>query len=55
MMNDTETTPESNDQIGKGLSKWASGYDNLKIQDWLIMSGVHKETGIVLDLPIHNL
>jgi hypothetical protein len=75
MMNDTETTPESNDQIGKGLSKWASGYDNLKIQDykpaypdaieykeggtwvqdWLIMTGVHMETGIVLDLPVHNL
>lgn len=24
-------------------------------QDWLIMSGIHKETGIKLDLPMHNL
>jgi len=75
MRNDVETKPKSNDQIGKGLEKWASNYDNLKIQDynpaypdaieykeggtwvqdWLIMTGIHKETGIVLDLPIHNL
>jgi hypothetical protein len=25
------------------------------VQDWLLLSGIHKETGIVLDLPIHNL
>ena len=25
------------------------------VQDWLIMTGVHKETGVRLDLPIHNL
>jgi len=25
------------------------------VQDWLIMTGTHKETGINLDLPIHNL
>ena len=25
------------------------------VQDWLIMTGVHKETGVILNLPIHNL
>jgi hypothetical protein len=25
------------------------------VQDWLLMTGIHKKTGIVLDLPIHNL
>jgi len=25
------------------------------VQDWLLLTGIHKETGIVLDLPIHNL
>ena len=25
------------------------------VQDWLLMTGIHKETGIVLDLPMHNL
>ena len=25
------------------------------VQDWLIMTGIHKATGIVLDLPVHNL
>lgn len=25
------------------------------VQDWLLMTGVHKETGIALELPIHNL
>jgi hypothetical protein len=25
------------------------------VQDWLIMTGTHKETGINLDLPIHNM
>lgn len=27
----------------------------LWVQDWLRMTGIHKKTGIVLDLPIHNL
>ncbi len=25
------------------------------VQDWLIMTGVHKESGVILNLPIHNL
>ena len=25
------------------------------VQDWLLMTGIHKETGIVVDLPVHNL
>ena len=25
------------------------------VQDWLLMTGVHKKSGIVLDLPVHNL
>jgi hypothetical protein len=25
------------------------------VQDWLLMTGIHKESGIVLDLPVHNL
>lgn len=25
------------------------------VQDWLIMTGVHKETGVILNLPVHNL
>ena len=25
------------------------------VQDWLLMTGVHKETGIVVDLPLHNI
>jgi hypothetical protein len=25
------------------------------VQDWLIMTGIHKKTGIIIDLPIHNL
>lgn len=25
------------------------------VQDWLLMTGIHKETGMNLDLPIHNL
>lgn len=25
------------------------------VQDWLLMTGVHKETGIVVDLPVHNM
>ncbi len=25
------------------------------VQDWLLMTGIHKETGIHLNLPIHNL
>jgi hypothetical protein len=27
----------------------------LWVQDWLLLTGIHKETGIVLDLPVHNL
>jgi len=27
----------------------------LWVQDWLRMTGIHKKTGIVLNLPIHNL
>jgi len=25
------------------------------VQDWLLMTGIHKETGIILELPLHNL
>jgi hypothetical protein len=25
------------------------------VQDWLLMTGIHKKTGIVLDLSVHNL
>ena len=25
------------------------------VSDWLLMTGIHKETGIILDVPIHNL
>ena len=25
------------------------------VQDWLLMTGVHKETGIVVELPVHNM
>jgi len=25
------------------------------VQDWIRMKGIHKETGVVLDLPFHNL
>jgi hypothetical protein len=25
------------------------------VQDWLIMTGIHKKTGVVLNLPVHNL
>lgn len=25
------------------------------VQDWLLVTGIHKETGIVLDLPMHSL
>ena len=25
------------------------------VQDWLLMTGIHKKTGIILNLPIHNL
>ncbi len=25
------------------------------VQDWLLMTGIHKETGIVVELPVHNL
>jgi len=27
----------------------------LWVQDWLRLKGVHKETGVVIDLPVHNL
>lgn len=71
-----DTPPKTaNESIGKGLAKWSSNFENLKVgdykpaypdaleykeggtwvQDWLLMSGIHKETGIVLDLPLHNL
>ena len=65
----------ANVDIGKGIAKWTSNYENLKVedhkpaypdaieykeggtwvQDWLLMTGIHKETGIVLDLPLHNM
>ncbi|MCP4309886.1 MAG: hypothetical protein GY790_01365 [Bacteroidetes bacterium] len=70
-------TPQkmANKAIGKGLAKWSSNYENLKVgdqksaypdaleykdggtwvQDWLLMTGVHKETGIMLELPMHSL
>jgi hypothetical protein len=25
------------------------------VQDWLIATGIHKETGVVLNLPVHNM
>jgi len=25
------------------------------VQDWILLTGIHKETGIVLELPVHNL
>jgi hypothetical protein len=25
------------------------------VQDWLLLTGIHKETGIVLNLPVHNI
>lgn len=25
------------------------------VSDWLLMTGIHKETGIILNLPIHNM
>ena len=25
------------------------------VQDWLLMEGIHKKTGVVLELPIHNV
>ncbi len=25
------------------------------VQDWLLMTGIHKKTGVILNLPIHNL
>ncbi|MDX2432251.1 MAG: hypothetical protein QNK35_15040 [Bacteroides sp.] len=25
------------------------------VQDWLLMTGVHKETGIVVEVPVHNM
>ena len=25
------------------------------VQDWLIIKGIHKETGVVLNLPLHNI
>lgn len=65
----------ANADIGKGLSKWSSGFENFKVrdytpaypdaieykeagtwvQDWLLMTGIHKESGIVLDVPLHNI
>lgn len=71
--NDDDAKPLANADLGKGLSKWAASYDNLKVedykpaypdaleykdggvwvQDWLLMTGVHKETGIAVNLPVH--
>ncbi len=25
------------------------------VQDWLLMTGIHKETGVILELPFHNI
>jgi len=76
IIRNNSTPPKTaNEKIGKGLAKWSSSYENLKVedhkpaypdaveykeggtwvQDWLLMTGIHKETGIVLELPIHNL
>ena len=29
--------------------------EGIWVADWLLMTGIHKETGIILNLPIHNM
>lgn len=73
--NDDFPPKTANENIGKGLEKWSSGFENLQVkdfkpaypdaleykdgglwvQDWLLMTGTHKESGINLDLPVHNI